>query len=134
VRSEILEKHREAKIEVYAVWFRNLLVDFRFLWPSGALDDPRVMNLWDNQKAAGKWYAANVTRRDAAVEWDAWILYSPGKAFADPPLGWGRTIVDSREKLRRALESLLQPRNAPTEEESLRESASPTRSLPTARQ
>lgn len=131
MRSEILEKHREAKIEVYAVWFRNLLTDFRFFWPSGALDDPRVTNLWDNQKAAGKWYAPNVTRRDAAVEWDAWILYSPGEAFGDPPLGWGRTIVESREKLRRELEGLLQPRNAPTEGESLRQSTSPR--VPTAR-
>ena len=126
-----MEKHRDAKIEVYAVWFRNLMTDFRFVWPSGVLDDPRVTNLWDNEKAAGKWYAANVTRRGAMVEWDAWILYPPGKAFADSPLGWGRTIVDSREKLRTELETLLQPRSANVEE-SLRGSAAAAPSLPTA--
>ncbi len=121
-----MEKHRDAKIEVYAVWFRNLATDFRFFWPSGALDNSRVTNLWDAQKVAGKWYAANVTRRGAAIEWDAWILYSPGEGFADPRLGWGRTIVDSREKLRSELESLLQPRDAHAEE-SLRGSASAAR-------
>jgi len=116
VRSEILEKHRDAKIEVYAIWFRSLMADFRFFVPSGALDDLRVTNLWDDQKAAGKWYAANVTRRGAAAEWDAWILYAPGKAFADPPLGWGRTIVDTRERLRAELESLLLSRNSHAED------------------
>ncbi len=108
MRSEILQKHREAKIEVYAIWFSSLPADFRFMWPSRALDDPRVINLWDNQKVAGKWYSANVTRRGAAVEWDAWILYAPGTAFADAPLTWGRPIVNSREKLRTALEKLQQ--------------------------
>ncbi len=129
MRSEILEKHREAKIEVYAVWFRNLMADFRFFWPSGALDDPRVVNLWDDQKVAGKWYAANVTRRGAEVEWDAWILYPPGKAFADSPLAWGRSIVASRERLRTEVENLLKPRAA-WAEGSIREPTSSVENRP----
>lgn len=108
VRSEILEKHPEAKIEVYAVWFRNVPADTRFLWPSGALDDPRVVNLWDDEKTAGRWYSANVTRRGEAIEWDAWILYPSGSGFADLPHEWGRTIVDTRERLRAKLGGLLE--------------------------
>ena len=107
MRSEILEKHRETKISVYAVWFRELPADFRFVWPSGALDDPRVMNLWDNQKVAGNWYAANLTHRGSGAEWDTWIIYPPGKVFADAPLAWGHPIITSREKLRTELEKVL---------------------------
>jgi hypothetical protein len=106
VRSEILEKHPDAKIQVEAVWFRNLWTDARFLWPSSALDDPRVTNFWDADKVAGKWYAANLTQRRKGVEWDTWILYAPDKTFSDPPLAWGRPIVGSRERLRKALEEL----------------------------
>ncbi len=106
MRSEILEKHPDAKIQVEAVWFRNLWTDARFLWPSSALDDPRVMNFWDADKVAGTWYAANLTQRRKGVEWDTWILYAPGKIFSDPPLAWGHPIVSSRERLRKAFEEL----------------------------
>ena len=54
MRSEILEKRPEAKTQVEAVWFRNLWTDARFLWPSGALDDPRVVNFWDADQTAGE--------------------------------------------------------------------------------
>jgi hypothetical protein len=101
-----LEKHRDAKIEVYAIWFRNLPADFRFVWPSRALDDPRVTSLWDGPKVAGKWYAANLTHRGNGAEWDTWILYPPGKTFADDSLAWGRPIITSREKLRSELEKV----------------------------
>jgi len=107
VRSEVLEKHPDSKIQVYAIWFRNLWTDARFFWLSSALDDPRAINFWDPEKTAGKWYAANVTRRGAVIEWDAWILYEPGKGFSDPPLGWGRTIIDTRKALRADVDNLL---------------------------
>ena len=84
MRSEILEKHRKEKIEVYAIWFHNLPADFRFTWPSSALDDPRVTNFWDAQKVAGNWYASNLTQRRNGAEWDTWIVYPPGKAFGGP--------------------------------------------------
>ena len=106
MRSEILEKHPEAKTQVEAVWFRNLWTDARFLWPSGALDDPRVVNFWDADQIAGKWYAANLTRPRKGVEWDTWILYAPGQTFSDPPTAWGHTIVGTRERLLTALEKL----------------------------
>jgi hypothetical protein len=108
VRSEILERHRETKIAVYAIWFRNLPADFRFFWPSSVLDDPRVVNLWDSQRAAGNWYAANLTHRKRGPEWDSWILYPPGKSFGDTSLAWGHTIVSSREELQSELEKVLE--------------------------
>jgi hypothetical protein len=107
VRSEILEKHPHARMSVYAIWFRNIWSDARFLWPSNALDDSRVANFWDSDKVAGTWYAANVTRQGRRIEWDAWILYPPGKRFSEPPLAWGRTIIDSRERLRAELDKFL---------------------------
>jgi hypothetical protein len=107
VRSEILEGHRDAKIAIYAIWFRNLPADFRFVWPSGALDDHRVVNFWDAQKVAGNWYGANLTHRGSGAEWDTWIVYPPGRAFDDTSVAWGRPIVTSREKLRTELEKVL---------------------------
>jgi hypothetical protein len=118
VRSEILEKNPDAKIAVYAVWFRNLWSDARFLWPSTALDDPRVVNFWDSEKTTGRWYAANVTHRGSVIEWDAWFLYAPGKGFSDLPLGWGRTIVDSRESLQADVEKLMHGSGGNTEKTS----------------
>ena len=106
MRSDILEKHRDAKIQIYAIWFRNLPMDFRFTWPSTALDDPRVANFWDAQKVAGNWYAANLTRRERGAEWDTWIIYPPGKAFGDASLAWGHPIITSREMLRSELEKV----------------------------
>jgi hypothetical protein len=108
VRSEILEKHPDANMKVYAVWFRNLWTDARFMWRSSVLDDPRVVNFWDSGKAAGKWYAANVTHREpGVVEWDAWFLYTPGKGFSEPPAGWGEPIIRSRESLGAYIDSAL---------------------------
>jgi hypothetical protein len=117
VRSEVLEKHPDANIMVYAVWFRNLWSDFRFMWRSKTLDDPRVVNFWDSEKVAGRWYATNVTHRGPSVEWDAWFLYAPGIGFSVPPSGMGRTIMGTRESLRAAIDKSLQ---ASTEKARLR--------------
>jgi hypothetical protein len=103
VRSDILEKNRDAKVEIYAIWFRNLPADFRFTWPSSALDDSRVTNFWDSEKLAGKWYATNLTKRASGPEWDTWIVYLPGKGFGGGSLAWGHPIITSREKLRSEL-------------------------------
>jgi hypothetical protein len=104
VRSDILAKKRDAKVEIYAIWFRNLPADFRFTWSSSVLDDPRVVSLWDSEKLAGKWYATNLTKRASGPEWDTWIVYPPGKGFGDGSLAWGHPIITSREQLRSALE------------------------------
>lgn len=101
--SEILKKPIGAKTEVVAVWFPNLWTDTRYFWPSDALSDPRVVNFWDSDQIAGKWYAANLTHRRSGPEWDTWILYAPGQSFSDPPEAWGHTIVGTRERLRTSL-------------------------------
>jgi hypothetical protein len=108
VQSEILEKQRDAKVKIYAIWFRNLPADFRFTWPSAVLDDPRVTNLWDSQKSAGNWYASNLTQRRSGPEWDTWIVYPAGRAFADSQMAWGHPIITSRERLRSELEKARQ--------------------------
>jgi hypothetical protein len=67
-----------------------------------------VVNFWDDQKAAGNWYAANLTHRKKGAEWDTWIVYPPGRSFDDTSVVWGRPILTSREKLRSELEKSLQ--------------------------
>jgi len=92
--------------------------DSRPAWPRDALTDPRVTHLWDEKRVLGRWYAQDLklkmwsgslkTWTDAL--WDAYLLYDPGTRWTSGPkplVGWGTTIMESREELRANLESLL---------------------------
>jgi hypothetical protein len=80
--------------------------------PVADLRDPRVVQLWDADHALGRWYEAEVTRRGAGIEWDAFFVYPPGARW-DPdgarPTAWGRTVIGKGEQLRAALLPLLAP-------------------------
>lgn len=117
VQGEILEAQPKANIRVYAVSFPVLASD-RFaksmVDPHDLLSDPRVAHFWDERKLVGRWYEENVTRlggpEGERVEWDAYFLYASGATWDDKPpdpLSWGRTIVDSRERLRKDLSDVL---------------------------
>jgi hypothetical protein len=117
VQSEILEEHPKTNIKVYAVSFRMLASD-RFaksmVEPEDLLSDPRVVHFWDEGKIVGRWYEENVTHigqpGDERVEWDAYFLYAPETAWDEEPpshVSWGRTIVGTRERLRKDLADVL---------------------------
>jgi hypothetical protein len=97
---------------VYAVWFAMVPGDRRERWPSDLLSDSRVTHFWDEERVVGRFFGEQVTRlRQGLVEWDAWILYDPDSQWPTdgPPtrrVGWGRTIVETREEL----SELLAPR------------------------
>ena len=118
VQKEILEKQPDADVRVYAVWFSMLESDSKPSWPREALTDPRVTHLWDEGRVLGRWYAQDLklklwsmtlqTWTDAL--WDAYLLYGPVARWTSGPrplVGWGTTIMESRDDLRAKLHSLL---------------------------
>ena len=111
VQKEILAAHPRAPLRVYAVWFDMFEGDERATVDPGLLRDPRVTHLWDDGKAAGRWYARFTRPGDPEdVEWDAFFVYPPGATWdrsAAQPARWGRTIVNKREDLRAALAALV---------------------------
>lgn len=108
MQREILEKNPNAKLKVYAVWFNMLASDARSRWPQGLFSDPRVAEYWDDKKVLGTWYAGHPDYQDypGQVLWDAYLLYGPGARWEDKPsdrVGWGFTIVRTREQMRKDL-------------------------------
>ena len=121
VQTDVLEKNRAADLRVYAVWFDMMPNDSREKWKASLLSDPRVSHYWDEPKSIGSWYAARIDSirpkltpdskwGDGDVLWDAWLLYGRDATWAGvEPTGlieWGRTIVMSRDSLKRAVAAL----------------------------
>ena len=105
VQEEILEKHPEADIRVYAIWFSMLPSDSRSRWKSHVTSDRRVTHYWDSRKAAGRWFA-----RAGGYQRVAWVLFGPEADWDDQPeplIGYGRTIIGTRNKLRKEILPLL---------------------------
>ena len=61
---------------MYTVWFSMLPGDSRSGWRSGAMADPRVTNLWDEQQVASQWFSQHIDGEQGYV-WDAYYLYGP---------------------------------------------------------
>jgi hypothetical protein len=111
VQQEALEKRRDARLKVYAVWFEMIAGDARPRWPSALLSDPRVEHFWDAERLVGGWYGSHVDYGNGSgVWWDVWLLYGPDAEWTDEPshrIGHGRTIIGSREQLRSRLVEVL---------------------------
>ena len=85
--------------------------------PDDLLSEPRTLHYWDEGKLIGRYYEEHVTQLgdpgDGRIEWDAYFLYSPDATWEEGPpehISWGRTIVDSRERLLRDYTALLNSR------------------------
>ena len=111
VRQEILDASPTSPLRVYVVWFDMFDGDERATVDASLLADPRVIQFWDEPKAAGTWYARSLTRPDDPewVEWDAFFVYPRGPAWAEAaarPARWGRTVIAKRQDLRAAVAGL----------------------------
>jgi hypothetical protein len=125
VQEDVLTKHEDADLEVYAIWFSMYPTDRRELWPADILTDSRVVHYWDDRKQVGTWYAERFNEMKSTVEptstdlggpilWDAYLVYGPESRWNDAPSGlrrWGRTILKTQEGLTQALTDVL---SAPT--------------------
>jgi hypothetical protein len=114
VQEQILEKNPSANMKVYAVWFPMIPTDSRsrWSWTAGAIDDKRVVHIWDEKKVVGQWLAKqlNYNGKDSEVLWDAYLLYGPQAQWESTPsplVSWGRTINDTRTEFEKSLSTLL---------------------------
>lgn len=113
MQQNILEKHPDAKLAVYAVWLPMLATDARSEWDDGLLNDPRVRHFWDEERVAGRWFAEADLRADqfGPIVWDAYLLFGPGSRWDDEPtalLGSGSPVIGATDALKRELAPLLQ--------------------------
>jgi len=109
VQQEILDKNPSPRLRVYAIWFNMLPGDSRTAWDGDGLTDRRVVHLWDEQKLAGGWFAAHVSR-SPGTDWDAYFLYGPQATWDGQPsplVNWGSTIIGKRSQLEASIAPLL---------------------------
>ena len=112
VRKQILERYPSSSVRVFAVWFSMFPGDARTKWRDRFFD-PRVINLWDEQKIMGRQLASYLRREESQqldVVWDAFFLYG-SDAFWDktpPPLvSWGSPVIRASRRLRKDVGNLL---------------------------
>ena len=123
MQEEILDKHPDADLKVYAVWFSMYPTDERDNWPSDILTDDRVVHYWDETRSVGRWYMERIGEIDSMrapqtsglagnILWDADLVYGPESRWDQAPTGlrrWGRTILRTQDGLRDAVTALVQP-------------------------
>src|SRR5262249_30471005 len=94
-------------------------------WPATALTDPRVEHRWDEPKAAGRWFLANLQslqpsrggdgvfpqRVDAL--WDSYLMFGRDATWNDAPssvLSWGYTMMRTKGQLLKDFEFAINRR------------------------
>ena len=70
MQEEILDKHPDADLKVYAVWFSMYPTDERDNWPSDILTDDRVVHYWDETRSVGRWYMERIGEIDSMLSPD----------------------------------------------------------------
>ena len=105
MQEEILDRNREADVEVYAVWLPMIASDARSEWKQSLLPDGRVVHLWHEQRVTGRRFARQTWYdRNVEVAWDIYVLFGPDARWNGSPaplISWGETVIDARERLRR---------------------------------
>ena len=123
MQENILARHEDTDLAVYAIWFSMYPTDRRELWPAGILTDSRVVHYWDDAKQIGTWYAGRFNEMKSTVDptsndlggpilWDAYLVYGPESRWDEAPNGlrrWGRTILRTQDSLILAVADILRP-------------------------
>ena len=101
-------------MQLFVIWFRMYPGDAESKWPGELLTDRRVEHRWDEPKAAGRWFLANLQslrpsrggdgvfpqRVDAL--WDSYLLFGREATWNDMPndvLSWGYPVMRTRTQL-----------------------------------
>lgn len=91
-----------------------LPTDSRSEWDSSIFDDPRAVNLWDEERVLGTWLAEReelAGDRFGPIVWDAYFLFGPEAEWDRLPgglLASGVTVIGESSKLDGAIAPLLQ--------------------------
>ena len=99
---------------MFVVWFRMYPGDQESRWPRDIFLDRRVVQAWDEPKAAGRWFLSHLSglqpsrggdgrfpQRDDAL-WDSYLLFERDAAWTTAPTGvvsWGFPVMRTRQKL-----------------------------------
>jgi len=110
VRSDILAKHPDARLIVYAIWTDKLFRDSRSQWDGGGLTDHRVVHLWEGRDISGSWLLHHLPGY-RGNDWDAYALFGPDATWTDSRapslLASGSTIIDRFGQLQGAVSRVL---------------------------
>ncbi len=75
--------------------------DSRSAWDSNVLNDPRVIEYWDGNRVAGKWFAKQQIGGlggPGSIVWDAYYAFPSNSAWRNQPSGVlaaGSDIIDN---------------------------------------
>jgi hypothetical protein len=95
------------------IWLPMLPGDSRSAAREAALDDPRVVNLWDPQRLSGRWLADERTGdlgEPGRVVWDAFLGFDGSARWTQHLSGLvaaGSTIIGNTRTLQRDFLPLL---------------------------
>jgi hypothetical protein len=98
---------------VLAIWIPMLAGDSRSAWDSHVLDDPRVVEFWDGDRIAGRWFADHGLGRLSApggIVWDAYYAFPGSARWVTEPTqlaAAGSDIIDNVSGLEDAFVPLL---------------------------
>ncbi len=87
--------------------------DSRSAWDSNVLNDPRVVEFWDGNRIAGKWFADKQLGGLGApgdIVWDAYYAFPSRSTWKGEPSGLlaaGSDIIDNVSGLENNLVPLL---------------------------
>jgi hypothetical protein len=105
VQENVLERHPDAELRVYAVWLPMLPTDERFQVADLMVDD-RVTHYWDGGRTVGKHFADDGGY--GVVAWDVFYLYGPDADWGDKPEATGAPVVTESSTLQEALRPYLE--------------------------
>ena len=111
VQKEILAKHPDSPLKVYAIWLPMIPDDARSRWQPGLLTDSRVTHFWDENCVVGRFFAKHSDPPSRCeVQWDALFVYGPEASWDKSPAplrSFGRPVKPAGRKLQAALVPLL---------------------------
>ncbi len=99
----MLEKNPSSDLRVYTIWFNSFPGDARDKWDAKLMTDPRVTQLWDESKSAGRFFAEQEGFIFGSVAYDIYYLYGQEaiwKLKPSPLVSSGYTVIAKRNQLR----------------------------------
>lgn len=109
MQENILERHPDAGLRVFAVWLPALATDERFEVADLLVDD-RVEHFWDGKSLVGERLRELMGTPEGQLVWDVFLVFGPRARWAGappPPLAVGAPVVDATEELSAALRPFL---------------------------
>jgi hypothetical protein len=91
------------------VWELALPGDSRRAWDGRVLDDPRVIQFWDEDRLTAQSLAGFLDQSSAAHP-DAYFLFAREAQWKDSPSGlvdFGQNVIGRSDELKRALAPLI---------------------------